>query len=198
MCHNIASGFDESFAIFGLAVFVRQLGANLAALRDRAAQISIDHPKESASELMRLHADVAALNIDLLPVIDEVALLAEDDSAWPRKPTDDFIRLYEGLRNYGGLLKAVRDELREHGKRLALQNTAVRDSVDVTATALHARIQADASDQNIGLQRSMKLLTLATILLALLSLFVGLPKAIEDWMVFLPKLLTKISALAGY
>ncbi|MFA5907364.1 MAG: hypothetical protein WC815_01170 [Vicinamibacterales bacterium] len=194
---RIVLGLDNDLAILGLATFIREISAQLAQLRDQTGRISINNGQQSAADLMKLQTRFTALSTDLLPIIDEVELFTEQGPRWPRSPDDDFIRLHEDLRKHGGLLANVRQDLREHSKRLRLLSTSLRESLAVAASALHANIQAESAAQNLSLQKAMRRLTVVALGIAALTIFIALPDAIDDWKAFLPRLIRRLAAWGG-
>ncbi len=96
--HGMTHGL---FAVMGVWILMRELGAQLALLRDRAWRMTIDRGADSAAELMRLQSAVVGQCGDLLPLLDEADGLAAGDHQWRRFETGDFTPVEDALNHVG-------------------------------------------------------------------------------------------------
>ncbi len=80
----------------------------------------------------------------------------------------------------------MKEDIRERAKRIRQLESAIREAVNVAATALHATIQADLAKQNVVLQWTIRTLTAVAIALGALTLLFGLPDALSAWGKMLP------------
>jgi hypothetical protein len=112
--------------------------------------------------------------------LDETDGLAMDERQWPGLEVGEFMPTEERLKPRR-LMALLREDVGARAKRLRQLESAIREAVNVAATTLNAAIQADLARQNVVLQRTIRTLTGAAIMLGGLTLLFALPDAISAW-----------------
>ncbi len=171
--------FRESLVRLSLWAFLLEWSHQLSSLRDSVAGVDLRKSVTATTALSKLQIDVVGQSRDLLPILNEVKRMVEDEH-WFMHNVCEFIRVERKFRP-DPLFASLRESIRRHLDALRDLETAVRESITVSSTALQTISQDKLADVNLRLQVSMKRLTIVGIVLAVFALVVGLPSALPQW-----------------
>lgn len=169
----------HSLVVIALWALLMEWNQQLSSLRDSVAAVDLHAKDGGIGALCQLQVEVVGQCRDLLPILDEVERLVENEKHF-MYDVCEFTAIEERFRREP-LFGSMRSTFKRHVALLRALESAVRESLTVSAAALQAISQERLSDANLNLQRSIKRLTAVAFALALLAFIVGLPNALPLW-----------------